>query len=66
MSVKPLKASPKRAPSVMNSQDTTVTGNSNGSTSYDSIEDIFLTNLGNWKKLKRQDNKDIYKCSECD
>ncbi len=33
---------------------------------YDDLETAFLANIGNWKKLKRQDNKDIYKCSECD
>ena len=22
--------------------------------------------IGNWKRSRRQDNKDIYKCSECD
>jgi hypothetical protein len=33
---------------------------------YEDLESAFLANIGNWKKLKRQDNKDIYKCSECD
>ena len=33
---------------------------------YEDIESAFLANIGNWKKLRRQDNKDIYKCSECD
>jgi hypothetical protein len=38
----------------------------NGILSYEDIESAFLANIGNWKKLRRQDNKDIYKCSECD
>lgn len=33
---------------------------------FDDLESAFLANIGNWKKLRRQDNKDIYKCSECD
>jgi hypothetical protein len=33
---------------------------------YDDLESAFLAIIGNWKKLRRQDNKDIYKCSECD
>ncbi|TNV81981.1 hypothetical protein FGO68_gene3475 [Halteria grandinella] len=33
---------------------------------FDDIETAFLSNIGNWKKLRRLDNKDIYKCSECD
>lgn len=33
---------------------------------YEDIESVFLANIGNWKKQRRQDNKDIYKCSECE
>jgi len=33
---------------------------------FEDLESAFLSNVGNWKKIKRQDNKDIYKCSECD
>jgi hypothetical protein len=33
---------------------------------FEDIETAFLANIGNWKKLRRQENKDIYKCSECD
>lgn len=25
-----------------------------------------MANIGNWKKQRRQENKDIYKCQECD
>lgn len=34
--------------------------------SFDDLETAFLSNVGNWKKLKRSENKDIYKCQECD
>ena len=27
---------------------------------------MFLANIGNWKKLRRQEMKDIYKCNECE
>lgn len=37
-----------------------------GETSYEDLESAFLANIGNWKKLRRQDNKDIYKCNECE
>lgn len=39
---------------------------SSGIQIYDDLESAFLANMGNWKKQKRQDNKDIYKCQECD
>ena len=40
--------------------------NSSSAISYADLESAFLANIGNWKKLRRQDNKDIYKCQECD
>ena len=33
---------------------------------YSDMESIFLKFVGNWKKAKRQEGKDIYKCNECD
>lgn len=39
---------------------------SDGVMIYDDLESVFLGNQGNWKKIKRQYNKDIYKCQECD
>jgi len=33
---------------------------------YEDIDKAYLDMIGNWKKLKRQENKDIYKCNECD
>jgi hypothetical protein len=33
---------------------------------YEDLETAFLANIGNWKKVRRQDNKDIYKCNECE
>ena len=35
-------------------------------TTYDDLETAFLQNIGNWKKQRRQDNKDIYRCNECE
>ena len=35
-------------------------------TTYSDLESSFVANIGNWKKLRRQDNKDIYKCAECE
>ncbi|CDW89149.1 UNKNOWN [Stylonychia lemnae] len=33
---------------------------------YEDIDKAFVEMVGNWKKQKRQENKDVYKCSECD
>lgn len=37
-----------------------------GITIYEDLETALLSNIGNWKKLRRQGIKDIYKCNECD
>eukprot|EP00347_Sterkiella_histriomuscorum_P020828 403336312 len=33
---------------------------------FEDIDQAQVSIIGNWKKLKRNENKDIYKCSECD
>ncbi len=33
---------------------------------FDDVDTIFLHYIGNWKKAKRQDVKDIYKCNDCE
>jgi len=33
---------------------------------FSELGSVFLAQVGNWKKIKRQDQKDIYKCNECE
>lgn len=33
---------------------------------FKDLESVFLNFVGNFKKLKRAENKDVYKCQECD
>lgn len=33
---------------------------------FEDLDSIFLHHIGNWKKSKRIELKDIYKCNDCD
>eukprot|EP00347_Sterkiella_histriomuscorum_P016596 403352581 len=50
-----------KSPQTLKAQDKNA-----GITVYEDLETALLSNIGNWKKLKRQGNKDIYKCNECE
>ena len=66
ISQRPIKQStPESSPEKSNGQGKSKES-SNDCSDYTDLETAFLANIGNWKKLRRQDNKDIYKCNECD
>lgn len=63
ISQKPINCStPEDTPEGKHTRSSTNTSSSD----YVDLESAFLANIGNWKKLRRQDNKDIYKCNECE